>query len=137
MKPKSAKTGEESLQQPPNRRLVSLLSELAPRDGFLPSRLPDVCFMRTTRHIPRSPITYEPGIFIMAQGRKTGYLGKRRFVYDADHYLVLSVPLPFECETEGSPETPMLAVSIGVTPATVTELLLQMEHIERANGAPP
>src|SRR5579862_5306020 len=95
MKPKSAKTSEESLQPPPNRRLVSLLSELAPRDGFRSSRLPDVSFMRTTRHIPRTPITYEPGIFIMAQGRKTGYLGNKKFIYDANHYLVLSVPLPF------------------------------------------
>ena len=80
MKPRSVKTSEESLQQPPNRRLVSLLSELAPRDGFLPSRLPDVSFMRTTRHIPRTPITYEPGIFIMAQGHKTGYLGDNKFI---------------------------------------------------------
>jgi AraC-type transcriptional regulator N-terminus len=112
MKPRSAETSEESLQSPPNRRLVSLLSELAPRDGFLPSRLPDVSFMRTTRHIPRTPITYEPGIFIMAQGRKTGYLGEKKFIYDPNHYLVLSVPLPFECETDGSPEAPMLAVRI-------------------------
>src|SRR6202008_4648563 len=110
------------------------LEELMPREGFLPSRLPGVNFMRSTRHIPRSPITYEPGIFIMAQGRKTGYLGAKRVVYDPNHYLVLSVPLPFECETDGSPETPMLAVSIGVTPAAVTELLMQMEHLEPANG---
>ena len=137
MKPRSAKTSEESLQSQPNPRLVSLLSELAPRDGFLPSRLPDVSFMRTTRHIPRTPITYEPGIFIMAQGRKTGYLGDKRFVYDASHYLVLSVPMPFECETHGSPETPMLAVRVGVTPAAVTELLMQMEHLEPASGSQP
>src|SRR5579863_5653820 len=95
---------------PPNQRLVSLLSELAPRDGFLASRLPSVSFMRSSRHIPRCPITYEPGIFIIAQGRKTGFLGDRKFIYDPDHYLVLSVPMPFECETDGSPETPMLAV---------------------------
>jgi AraC-like DNA-binding protein len=137
MKPRSVKSSDESLQPPPNRRLVSLLSELAPRDGFLPSRLPDVSFMRTTRHIPRTPITYEPGIFIMAQGRKTGYLGDKTFIYDPNHYLVLSVPLPFECETDGSPEAPMLAMRIGVTPAAVTELLTQMEHVQPANGAQP
>jgi len=135
MKSRSAKTNGESLQPPPNRRLVALLSELAPRDGFLPSRVPDVSFMRTTRHIPRTPITYEPGIFIMAQGRKTGYLGDKKFIYDPNHYLVLSVPLPFECETDGSPEAPMLAVRIGVTPAAVTELLMQMENLEPANGS--
>ena len=137
MKSSSTKNAEAPVQPSPNQRLVSLLSELAPRDGFLPSRLPSVSFMRTTRHIPRTPITYEPGIFIMAQGRKTGYLGDKKFIYDASHYLVLSVPLPFECETDGSPEAPMLAVRIGVTPAAVTELLVQMEHLEPANVSEP
>src|SRR6266436_1806822 len=118
MKSRSAKTSAElSVQSSSNLCFVSLFSELAPRDGFLPSRLPGVSFMRTTRRIPRCPITYEPGIFIIAQGRKTGYLGDKRFVYDPNHYLVLSVPMPFECETDGSPEEPMLAVCIGVTPA--------------------
>jgi AraC-like DNA-binding protein len=137
MKSRSAKERETSGESLPNRRLVSLLSELAPRDGFLTSRLADVSFMRTTRHIPRTPIAYEPGIFIMAQGRKTGYLGEKKFIYDPNHYLVLSVPLPFECETEGSLEAPMLAVRIGVTPAAVTELLMQMETLEPANGPEP
>jgi AraC-like DNA-binding protein len=137
MNSRSAKNRETSLESLPNRRLVSLLSELAPRDGFLSSRLPDVSFMRTTRHIPRTPITYEPGIFIMAQGRKTGYLDEKKSVYDPNHYLVLSVPLPFECETEGSPQAPMLAVRIGVTPTAVTELLMQMETLEPANGPEP
>ena len=53
---------------------------------------------------------------IVGQGCKSGYLGGKKFVYDANHYLVLASPLPFECETEGSPEAPLLGVSIGVTP---------------------
>jgi AraC-like DNA-binding protein len=93
--------------------------------------------MNATRHIPRAPIAYEPGIFIVAQGRKTGYLGTRKFVYDANHYLVVSVPVPFECETEGSPAKPMLAVKIGVTAATVTELLMQMEQLQSLKGSQP
>ena len=138
MKSRAAKTVELlPIQPPPNRRLVSLLSELAPRDGFLPSRLPGVSFMRTTRHIPRTPITYEPGIFIIGQGRKTGYLGDKRFVYDPNHYLALSVPMPFECETHGSAQEPMLAVCIAVTPAAVTELLMHMEYLQPANGSEP
>ena len=137
MNPKRAKTSDLAIPVSPNQRLVSLLLELAPREGFVPSRLPGVSFMHSARHIPRKPITYDPGIFIMAQGRKTGYLGNKKFVYDPNHYLVLSVPMPFECETDGSPESPMLAVAIGVTPAAVTELLLQMEHFQPGNGTQP
>ncbi|WP_206026381.1 AraC family transcriptional regulator [Roseimicrobium sp. ORNL1] len=66
-----------------------------------------------------------------------GYLGGRTFVYDANHYLVLSVPLPFECETEGSEEEPLLGVSISVTPAMVTELLMQMGAAQPMNGPRP
>lgn len=117
--------------------MAALLSELATSDGFLPSRLPEVNFMRVSRHVPRRHISYESGIFIVAQGRKTGYLGHRKFIYDADNYLVLSVPLPFECETEGTSETPLLAVRISVTPATVTELMMQMEHRPLTNGPDP
>ena len=71
------------------------------------------------------------------KARKTGYLGARKFVYDPDHYLVLSVPMPFECETVGSPESPMLAVAIGVTPAAVTELLMQMDDEAPGPGFQP
>jgi AraC-like DNA-binding protein len=116
-----------------NSRLAALLEELAQGEGFLPSRLPNVKFMRSTRHIPRSPTVYEPGIFIVAQGRKTGYFGERKIVYDPGHYLVLSVPLPFECETEGSPEGPLLAVSISITPTAIAELLLQMGDTQFAS----
>jgi len=93
--------------------------------------------MRTSRHIPRTPITYECGIFILAQGRKTGFVGAKKFVYDANHFLVLSVPMPFECETEGTPDQPMLAVKISVTPAAVTELLMQVEHLQPIDGSEP
>ena len=121
---------------PPPASLAGLLNELVTGEGFLPSALPGVRFMRSTRYIPRSPIAYEPGIFIVAQGRKTGFLGGRRMVYDPHHYLVLSLPLPFECETIGSPAEPLLAVGISVTPALVTELLLQMNDQPPANSRP-
>lgn len=137
MTARSSKTLNAPIQRPINPRLVSLLSELARGEGFSPSRLPGVKFMRSTQHVPRSPITYDPGIVIIGQGRKTGYLGGKRFVYDANNYLVLSVPLPFECETEGSSEAPLLALSVGVSPALVSELLMQIEQPKPANGSPP
>lgn len=82
--------------------------------------------MRSTQHVPNSPIVYDPSIVIIAQGRKTGTFDGRKIIYDPNHYLVLAVPLPFECETEGSLGEPLLGVSIEVKPAMVAELLLQM-----------
>lgn len=117
--------------------MAELLSELMQGEGFAASRLPGVKFMRSTRHVRPSPITYEPSIVFIAQGRKRGRLGGRTFVYDANHYLVLAVPLPFECETSGSPEEPLLGLSVGVTPALVAELLVQRETVPDERGAKP
>ncbi|MET0261730.1 MAG: AraC family transcriptional regulator [Rariglobus sp.] len=126
-----------SKSAPPRTRMASLLSELAQGRGFSASRLPGVKFMRATEHVPPTPITYEPSIVIVAQGRKTGRLGERTFVYDANNYLVLTAPLPFECETFGTPENPLLGLSIAVTPALVAELLVQIEFAPADTDARP
>jgi len=118
-------------------RLVELLSQLATRDCFSDSMLEGVRFMRSTQRIPRRPVVYEPGIVIIAQGRKRGYLGGRIYTYDAKNYLVLSVPLPFECETEGTPDKPLLSLSVSVDPATVAELLMEMDDVPLQPVAAP
>ena len=88
--------------------------------------------MRVSQPLPRMPVLYEPGIVIVGQGRKRGYLGDQVYTYDAGNYLVLSVPLPFECETEASPEKPLLAVSIRVDLAVLAELLMKMDGGHRS-----
>ncbi|HEX3744641.1 MAG TPA: AraC family transcriptional regulator [Bryobacteraceae bacterium] len=112
--------------QAANRRMTCLLSALA-KEGLHPTAIEGVQLMRASQPIPRSQVLYEPGIVIVGQGRKRGYLGDRVFTYDAHNYLVLSVPLPFECETEASPQKPVLAVSIRVDLAMLSELLMKMD----------
>jgi hypothetical protein len=115
--------------------MAHLLAGLATGQGFSASRLPGVKFMRSTAYAPPTPITYEPSIVVVAQGRKAGRLGERTFLYDANHYLVLAAPLPFECETFGTPEEPMLGLSVAVTPTLVGELLEQMRSSPADDGS--
>jgi AraC-like DNA-binding protein len=110
-----------------NRRMTALLHSLASLEGTHPTVLEGVQLMRVSKPVPRMPVLYEPGIVIVGQGRKRGYLGDQVFIYDAHNYLVLSVPLPFECETEASPERPLLAMSIRVDLAVLGELLMKMD----------
>lgn len=113
-------------------RLAELLSDLAKGEGYSPSILDGVRFMRSTRSTHRTPVVYEPGVFIIAQGRKRGYLGDDVYTYDPKNYLVLSVPLPFECEIEATPEEPLLGLAVRVDPATIAELLLEMDDVPAA-----
>lgn len=115
--------------------MTALLASLANREGIHPTAIDEVRVMRASKSIPRMPVLYEPGIVIVGQGRKRGYLGDRVYTYDAHNYLVLSVPLPFECETIAAPNEPLLAVSIGVNLGMLAELLMKMDAAHRS-GAP-
>jgi AraC-like DNA-binding protein len=119
-----------------NQQMTALLSRLATREGVHPTRVDGVNLMRASKPIPRMPVLYEPGIVIVGQGRKRGYLGEQVYTYDAHNYLVLSVPLPFECETEASPGRPMLAVSVRVDLALLAELLMKMDGAYRLTTVP-
>ena len=58
-------------------------------------------------------MTYEPGLIVVAQGRKSVDLGPRTFTYDASHYLVTSVDLPIISRVvEASEEVPCLAFAL-------------------------
>ena len=107
--------------------MVAILSELSTGEGMRPTVVDGVKLGRADRGYPRAPVLYEPSIYIVASGRKTGYLGDRKFVYDPNNYLVLSVPLPFECETEAGPEGPMLGISVRVVPSVVSDLAVRMQ----------
>jgi AraC-like DNA-binding protein len=118
-------------------RLVDLLAGFATNEGYTTSLLDSVQFMRVTRAMPRHPVVYDPGIFIIAQGRKRGYLGGRVYTYDAKNYLVLSVPLPFECEVEANPQEPLLGLSVRIDPVVVAELLMEMDDLPAKPVAMP
>lgn len=91
----------------------------------MPSPLDGVKVMRIDDYCARSPVVYEPGIVIIAQGRKRAFLGGEVYTYDPRQYLVVSLPLPFECETEPAADGPMLGLKIRIDIQVLGELLLK------------
>ena len=87
--------------------MVELLTQLAPEEGYHLSRLADVRFLRSNRALTETPVLYEPGIVVVVQGRKRGFLGGQTYLYDAQHYLAVSVPVPFTMETDASAKAPL------------------------------
>jgi AraC-like DNA-binding protein len=117
------------------KRMVELLGELATQEGSRDSLMEGVTLLRVSCSMRRIPVMYEPCIVIVAQGRKRGYLGDLRFVYDARHYLTLTVPLPFECETETAEDGPFLGMAIRIDLAVLGELMMKMNRAERPAAA--
>ena len=104
--------------------MVELLEELGSPEGAWPSALTGVTLIRTTRAMVPVPVMYEPCIVIVAQGMKRFHLPDRVIHYDAHNYLVLTVPVPADCETVIDASGPFLAVSIRIDLALLSDLLL-------------
>jgi AraC-like DNA-binding protein len=107
-------------------RMVKLLAGLAPVEGYNLSLLPDVRFLRSNRPLKATPVLYDPGIVIVCQGRKRGYFGDQVYIYDDQHYLAVSVPVPFTMETDASAEEPLLAIYMHLDFGLAADLMLQL-----------
>ncbi len=124
-------------RDPSTARMVQLMAHLAPLEGYNLSALDDVRFLRSNRPLTRTPVLYEPGIVILCQGRKRGYLGDDVYIYDAQHYLVVSVPVPFTMETDASEAEPMLAVYLRLDFTLASELIEQVDQTRGFSVAEP
>ncbi|UNK43689.1 AraC family transcriptional regulator [Luteimonas sp. S4-F44] len=118
----------------PSLDSIALLRALAPREGYNLTALPDVRVLRSDRSLTLTPVLYDPGIVFVCQGAKRGYFGDAVFVYDEQHYLAVSVPVPFTMQSEGSAERPLLALYLHLDVPLAAGLMLEIEH---AGGVPP
>jgi AraC-like DNA-binding protein len=117
--------------------MAALIKRLAPQEGHTRSLLDGVRLMRADRPLGRTPVLYEPGIVIVCQGHKRGYLADQVYSYDALHYLVLAVPLPFSTETDASSDEPLLAVSVRLDMTAVANLVIELEQHGQASASAP
>ncbi len=98
--------------------------------------IPGVTLHRRTAPTAPCSATYEPGITVMAQGRKRVDLGRTTFIYGESRYLLTAVDLPIVSQImEASEETPCLAMSLKLEMAVIRELLSR-EEIQLAEAPP-
>lgn len=118
-------------------RMVELLKRLAPDEGYTLTALPELRFLRSDRPLGATPVLYEPGIVIVCQGRKRGFWAGRLYLYDAQHVLAVSVPVPFTMETDASAAEPLLALYLTVDLAVLARLALEYDEIAGPVPAAP
>ncbi|WP_186181143.1 AraC family transcriptional regulator [Burkholderia gladioli] len=120
--------GHTELSASDRKRMIALLRDLAPDEGYNLTALPSVRILRSNRALSRTPVLYDPGIVIVCQGRKRGYFGEQLYLYDEQHYLAVSVPVPFSMETEATPERPLLALYLHLDFTVAAELAAQIDR---------
>ena len=117
--------------------MVALLKRLAPGEGYTSTALPDVRLLRSDRPLASTPVLYEPGIVIVCQGRKRGYWAEQVYLYDAQHYLAVSVPVPFTMETDASADEPLLAIYFSLDLTVLAALALQVDELTGSPRSAP
>lgn len=119
------------------REIAGRMARLATQEGVTPTEVPGVRLYKTSRDIPRTPLLYQQGVIIMGQGSKQVYLGDEIYVYDPDHYLVLSVPIPAECEATVSPDGPLLSMVVDIDMGMLGGIISQLEEQPACGGVRP
>jgi AraC-like DNA-binding protein len=101
--------------------------------------IPGLMLVRRTSKTAPCSMTYEPGVTVIAQGRKRVDLGRNTFIYDASRFLLTSVDLPVVSRViEASEEVPCLALWLKLEMPVVRELLSQEEiEVAEAPSASP
>ena len=110
--------------------LTDKINILKHNEKQLSELLPDVRLMYGTQPGVRTPVMYQPGIIFLFSGHKIGYINERVFRYDTNEYLLLTVPLPFECETFATPEMPLAGMRLNVDILQLQELLMDIGEDE-------
>jgi AraC-like DNA-binding protein len=108
--------------------LVDLASSLAPRPGYNPTGLAAVRILRSEEVLNDVPVLYRPGTVFVLQGSKQGMLEGEVYLYDEDHYLAVSVPVPFRMESVASAERPLLAVYVEFDLPLAAEIATEVEE---------
>src|SRR5271157_5591612 len=90
--------------------------------------IPGVTLHRRTAPTAPCSMTYEPGVTVIAQGRKRVDLGGSTFMYGDGQYLLTSVDLPIVSQiVEASEQSPCLAMSLKLEMPVIRELLSREE----------
>lgn len=109
-------------------KVAQLMNTLAKDDGFNTTRLPGIGIYKASAPKPREPLCYEQGVIIVGQGSKRVFLGNTFYEYNPDTYLVLSVPIPAECETSATAQEPMLAMTMDIDISMLNRIIIAMDN---------
>lgn len=103
--------------------LTALFLKLVAKEGFFATAIDGITLMRVDHNTPPLAVLQEPTLVFVLQGSKRGYIGTETYAFQQGECLIVSVSMPFDCDTVASPKLPMIAVSMKLETDTVNELL--------------
>jgi AraC-like DNA-binding protein len=104
--------------------LSALIDRHVVGTGICSTAMPHVSLIRADAPSTPTPAVYEASLCLIAQGSKRVSIGEHSVVYDAAHYLLVSVDLPLVGHVlDASPERPYLRCKIDLDAAMLADLM--------------
>jgi len=104
--------------------LSALIDRHVVGTGICSTAMPHLSLIRADAPSTPTPAVYEASLCLIAQGSKRVSIGEHSVVYDAAHYLLVSVELPLVGHVlDASPERPYLCCKIDLDAAMLADLM--------------
>ncbi|WP_257294679.1 AraC family transcriptional regulator [Endozoicomonas sp. YOMI1] len=115
--------------------LAQTLSLLAKEECYNKTHIPGVGVFKASESREREPLCYSQGIFIVAQSAKRIYLEQQAYDYNPDNYLVLTLPIPAECETSIVDDKPLLSMLVDIDISLLHPLVRLFDQHQQATDS--
>ena len=115
--------------------LIKQLELLAPSEGYNQTFINGVGIYKSSESAQRTPLCYSQGIIFVLQGQKRVFFDEQIYTYNPDNYLVLTVPLPAECETQLTNNNPLLSLIIDFDMPVLGELIRVFDEHGKLNNS--
>ena len=110
----------------PMPEIAELMNCLARVEGSNNTPIPGIRILKSSIPHPRRPLMYKKGIIIVGQGAKQIFLGGKVYEYNPANYLVLSLPIPAECQSLATAKDPMLAMFVDIPMTCLRQVVQKM-----------
>lgn len=105
--------------------LTALAAHHIPRTGMVSTAIDRLSLFRADEPTVPLPAVYDASLCIIAQGAKRVSLGGQSLLYDAAHYLLVSVDLPLVGHViQAERDAPYLCCKIDIDQAVLADLIL-------------
>ena len=108
--------------------IVQLMDNLAHKEGINKTFLDDISIFKTSEYRHREPLCYKQGLMFIGQGKKRVYLNEKVYEYDPNNYLLMSVPMPAECETIAVDGKPVLLLLVEFDFTMLSQIVSQISE---------
>lgn len=119
------------------KQLADTIMRHVPESGMNDTAVPRLSLYRVDRPTSPIPAVYEPSLCLIARGSKRVSIGGHSLVYDASHYLLVSVDLPLVGHIiEASPDEPYLCCKIDLDLPALADLIVSEGERARTTALP-